>query len=143
MAAIPRPAAGIEKVINKLLSAAEDQLHAQHLDEAQKLTDQARAIKPDHVRVAFLSTQIGKERERFVLNQARQAASSGNIEAGHCRSRWRGQGQQTSTLVAEARQELEQKKLDDRVSDYLAKATERLARGPARRAGPGQCAFLH
>ena len=125
----PRPAAGIEKVINKLLSAAEDQLGAQHLDEAQKLTDQARAIEPDHVRVAFLSTQIGKERERFVLNQARQAASSGNIEAGDCRARWRGQGSKHSTLVAEARQELEQKKLDDRVGDYLAKATERLREG--------------
>src|SRR5205814_7436716 len=34
----PRAAAGMEKVIGKLLSAAEAQLAAQHLDEAQKLT---------------------------------------------------------------------------------------------------------
>jgi TonB family protein len=93
----PRPAAGIEKVIGKLLSAAEDQLGAQHLDEAQRLTDQARALEPNHVRVAFLSTQIGKERERSVLTQARQ--------------------------------ELEQRKLDDRVGDYLAKAAQRLRNG--------------
>lgn len=125
----PRPAAGIEKVINKLLSAAEDQLGSQHLDEAQKLTDQARAIEPDHVRVAFLSTQIGKERERFVLNQARQAASSGNIEAAIAVLDGAGKEGKHSTLVAEAREELEQKKLEDRVGDYLSKAAERLRAG--------------
>ena len=125
----PRPAAGIEKVIDKLLSAAEDQLGTQHLDAAQKLIDQARAIKPDHVRVTFLSTRIGKERERFVLNQARQAASSGNIEAAIAVLDGANKDDKHSTLVAEARQELEQKKLDDRVSDYLAKATERLRDG--------------
>ena len=125
----PRPAAGIEKIITYLLSSAEDQLHAQHLDEAQKLTDQARALKPDHVRVAFLSTQIGKERERFVLNQARQAASSGNIEQAIAVLDGAGKDSKAATVVAEARQELEQQKLDDRISDYLAKATERLHAG--------------
>jgi TonB family protein len=126
----PRPAAGLEKVINELLSAAEDQLGAQHLDEARKLTDQARAIEPDHVRVAFLSTQIGKERERFVLNQARQAASSGNIEAAIAVLDGAGKQGKHSTLVAEAREELEQKRLDDRVADDeitdLTKETQRV-----------------
>ena len=127
----PRPAAGIEKVIDKLLSAAEDQLGAQHLDEAQKLTDQARTIKPDHVRVAFLSTQIGKERERSVLNQARQAASSGNIEQAIAvldGASANNEGKH-SPLVAEARQQLEQKKLDDRVGEYLTQAADRLRKG--------------
>jgi len=77
----PRAADGIENVMGRLLSAAEEELSAQHLDAAQKLTDQARAIQPDHLRVAFLSTRIGKARERSVLSQARQAASKGNIEA--------------------------------------------------------------
>jgi TonB family protein len=125
----PRAAAGIEKVIDKLLSAAEAQLAAQHLEEAQKLTEQARAVKPDHVRVAFLAAQIGKERERSVLTQARQAASSGNIEAAIAVLDGAAREGKRSTLVAEARQELEQKKLDDRVSDYLAKAADRLRRG--------------
>ena len=125
----PRAAAGIEKVIDKLVSAAEAQLAAQHLDEAQRLTEQARTVKPDHVRVAFLAARIGKERERSVLTQARQAASSGNIEAALAvLDGAAGEGKR-STLVAEARQELEQKKLDDRVSDYLAKAADRLNRG--------------
>jgi TonB family protein len=125
----PRATAGIERVIDKLLSAAEAQLAAQHLDEAQGLTEQARAIKPDHVRVAFLAAQIGKERERSVLSQARQAASSGNLEQAIAVLDGAAQDGKHSTLVAEAREELEQQKLDDRVSDYLAKAAERLRRG--------------
>jgi TonB family protein len=122
----PRPAAGIEKVIDELLSAAEDQLGAQHLEEAQRLTDQARAIKPDHVRVAFLSAQIGKERERSVLTRARQAASNGNIEQAIAVLDGASVEGKRSTLVAEARQELEQRKLDDRVGDYLIKAADRM-----------------
>ena len=113
----PRAAAGLEKIIAYLLSSAENQLAAQHLDEAQKLTDQARAIKPDHIRVAFLSTRIGKERERFVLNQAREAASSGNIE------------QAIAVLDGTDKDNRQQKKLDDRVGEYLAKAIERLHGG--------------
>ena len=123
----PRAGEGLEKVIDKLLSAAEQQLLAQHIDEAQQLTDQARAIKPDHVRVAFLTAEIGKERERAVLMQARQAAASGNLEQALAVLDGAKSGR--STLVAEARRELEQKKFDDRVSDYLHKSADRMRRG--------------
>jgi TonB family protein len=71
----PRATAGIEKVIDKLLSGAEAQLASRHLKEAQRLTDEARALKPDHLRVAFLTAQIAKERERFLSAQMRQAAA--------------------------------------------------------------------
>ena len=125
----PRASVGIEKVIDKLLSAAEAQLAAQHLDEAQKLTDQARAIKPDHVRVAFITTRIGKERERRVLTQARQAASNGNIEQAIAVLDGAARDDRHSSLVAEARQQLEQKKLDDRIKDFLSLAAERLQQG--------------
>jgi TonB family protein len=125
----PRAAVGIEKVIDKLLSAAESQLAAQHLDQAQKLTDQARAIKSDHVRVAFLTTQIGKERERLVLSQARQAAANGNFERAISVLDGTGPEGKRSALVDEARQQLEQKQLDDRVTDLLAKAAERTRNG--------------
>ena len=120
---------GIEKVIDRLLSAAEAQLLAQHLDEAQKLTDEARAIKPEHVRVAFLLAQIGKERERATLAQARQAASSGNIEQALSVLDGAARDGQHSTLVTEARQELEQKKLDERVHDYVSRANDRMRTG--------------
>jgi TonB family protein len=120
---------GIEKVIDRLLSAAEAQLLAQHLDAAQKLTDEARAIKPEHVRVAFLLAQIGKERERATLAQARQAASSGNIEQALSVLDGAARDGQHSTLVTEVRQELEQKKLDERVHDYVSRANDRMRSG--------------
>jgi TonB family protein len=122
----PRGASGIEKVIDRLLSNAEAQLLAQHLEEAQRLTDQARAIKPDHVRVAFLMAQIGKERERAVLEQAREAAASGHIE--EALSTLDGAGPR-STLITEARQELEQQKLGERVRDYVSRANDRMRGG--------------
>ena len=125
----PRPAAGVEKVLDKLLSAAESQLGAQHLDEAQKLIDQARALESDHVRVAFLSTQLGKARERFVLAQARQAASSGNIEAAIAVLDGTNKDDKHPAVASAPRQELEQKKLDDRVNDYLGRAADRLRAG--------------
>ena len=125
----PRAGEGLEKVIDKLLSAAEEQLLAQRIDEAQKLTDQARAIKPDHVRVAFLTAQIGKERERAVLMEARQAAASGNVEQAIAVLDGAARQNGRSTLVAEARRELEQKKSDDRITEYLRKSTERMRRG--------------
>ena len=127
----PRADSGLEKVIDKLLSAAEEDLLALQIDQAQKLTDQARAIKPDHVRVVFLTAQLGKERERAVLTKAREAAASGNLEQAISvldgASRQNGD---RSTLVAEARRELEQKKgLDERIRDYLRKAADRMRGG--------------
>ena len=125
----PRATNGLEKVIDRLLSAAEAQLLAQHLDEARRLTDQARALKPDHVRVAFLMAQIGKERERAALAQARQAASSGNIERALSVLDGAAREGQHSTLVSAARQELEQKQLGERVRDYVERANDRMRRG--------------
>lgn len=121
-----RAANGLEKVIDRLLSNAEAELLAQHLDQAQKLTDAARAIKPDHVRVAFLLAQIAKERERAVLAQARAAAAGGNIE--QALAVLDGAGQRT-TLVSQARQQLQQKQLEERVRDFLNRASDSLLRG--------------
>src|SRR5262249_42662212 len=112
----PRAGGGLEKVIDKLLSSAEQELLAQHVDEAQKFTDEARAIKPDHVRVAFLTAQIAKERERTILMQARQAAASGNTEQAIAILDG-ASSRQKSTLVAEAKRELEQKRFDQRVGE--------------------------
>ena len=125
----PRAGEGLERVIDKLLSGAEEQLLAQRIDEAQKLTDEARAIKPEHVRVAFLTAQIGKERERAVLMQARQAAASGNLEQAIAVLDGASRQNGRSTLVAEARRELEQKKFDERVNEYLRKSADKLRRG--------------
>jgi periplasmic protein TonB len=63
--------AGLDKVVDQVLSAAEQDLLGQHLEEAEHLTQAAHAIAPDSVRVAFLATQILRERERTTRTQAR------------------------------------------------------------------------
>ena len=54
----PRAVNGLAAVIDRLLASAEEQLQQQHLDAAQQLTEQPRAIDPNHARVAFLAAQI-------------------------------------------------------------------------------------
>lgn len=124
----PRASIGIERVMDKLLTSAEKALLEDRTDDAARLTDIARSIEPDHVRVAFLTTQIGKERERLLLAQARQAAASGKVEEAirmlDRQSVTGGSNQQ----VAEARNEIAQKKVDDRVDDFLKRASDRIRR---------------
>jgi protein TonB len=67
----PQAQAGIDKVVDQVLSAAEQDVLAQHLDEAEHLTQAAHAIAPNSMRVAFLATQIARERERATRAQAR------------------------------------------------------------------------
>jgi protein TonB len=69
-----RALAGIDKVVDQILSAGEQDLLAQRLDEAQHMTEAAQALAPNSPRVAFLTTQISRERERVNRAQARQQA---------------------------------------------------------------------
>jgi TonB family protein len=121
----PRAGIGIERVMDRLLTAAEKALLEDRPEEAARLTDIARAVEPDHVRVAFLTTQIGKERERLLLAQARKAAASGKVEEAIAvldRASITGGNQQ----LVEARNQIAQQKVDDRVGDFLRRATERI-----------------
>lgn len=124
----PRPAIGIERVMDRLLNSAEQALLEDRMDDAERITDIARSIQPDHVRVAFLTTRIGKERERMVLAQARQAAARGRVDEAIAvldRADLGG----SSVSISEARSRIEQRNLDDRVQDFLDRASERLRRG--------------
>ena len=125
----PRAVNGLEQVIDRLLAAAETQLQQQHLDAAQQLTEQARAIRPDHARVAFLAAQIGAQRESAVLNKAQRAAAGGDVAGALATLEDAAHGEHRSTLVEEARAQLAQKQLDSRVADYLSRGREALARG--------------
>src|ERR1700686_633696 len=75
----PRAVNGLEQTIDRLVSDAEGALQERHLDDAQQRADQAHAISPDHPRVAFLTAQIGAQRERAVLDKAQHAAATGNL----------------------------------------------------------------
>ncbi len=111
------------------MTDAEAQLQEHHLDAAQQLADQARAINPRHVRVAFLTAQIGAQRERLVLGRAQRAAAGGDVSAALAVLDDAARGGNRSTLVDEARAQLTQKQTEARVADFLARAREALAAG--------------
>ena len=77
----PRAVSGLEQVIDRLLADADAQLQAHHLEAAQQLADAARSISPSHPQVAFLSAQIGAQRERLILSKAQRAAASGDVSS--------------------------------------------------------------
>ncbi len=126
----PRAVSGLEQVIDRLLADADAQLQAHHLEAAQQLADAARSISPNHPRVAFLSAQIGAQRERLVLSKAQRAAAGGDVSSALAvlDDASRG-GEHRSTLVDEARQQLAQKQVDARVIDFLGRARDALAAG--------------
>jgi TonB family protein len=139
----PRAVSGLEQVIDRLLADADAQLQAHHLEAAQQLADAARAINPSHPRVAFLSAQIGAQRERLILSKAQRAAASGDVGSALAvlDDASRG-GEHRSTLVDEARQQLAQKQVDARITDLLARAHEALAAGALLQPAEANARFL-
>ncbi|HMN43534.1 MAG TPA: energy transducer TonB [Povalibacter sp.] len=75
---------GVRSVVDRILGRAEQALTAEKLEDAVRTIEQARSIDPTHPRLAFLDTQIARERERLKLTQARDV------------------GNRVSTLVAQA-----------------------------------------
>ena len=55
--------------LDRLATGAEQALLAGNLSEATRLTDAARAVDPDHVRVKFLSAQIAREQARIIARR--------------------------------------------------------------------------
>jgi TonB family protein len=125
----PRAVNGLAQVIDRLLASAEQELQQQHLDAAEHLIEQARAIDANHARVAFLAAQVGAQRERAVLNKAQRAAAGGDIAGALATLEDASHGEHRSTLVEQARQQLAQKQLDGRIADYLGRARDALTRG--------------
>ena len=125
----PRAVAGLEQVIDRLVTDAEAQLAEHRLDAAQQLADAARAINPNHPRVAFLTAQIGAQRERAVLGKAQRAAAGGDVGAALAVLDDASRGGHNSTLVDEARQQLAQKQVSERVADFVARGRAALGSG--------------
>lgn len=66
---------GIRSVVDKILGRAEAALTAEKLEEAIRTIETARSIDPAHPRLAFLDTQIARERERLKLTQAAEVGN--------------------------------------------------------------------
>jgi TonB family protein len=85
--------AGIRTVVDKILEKAEAALVAERLEEAIRNIETARDIDASHPRLAFLDTQVARERERLKLSQAQEV------------------GTKVRTLVAQATERLQSGKL--------------------------------
>jgi TonB family protein len=66
---------GIRTVVDKVLERAETALTAERLEEAIRNIETARDIDAQHPRLAFLDTQIARERERLKLSQAQEVGN--------------------------------------------------------------------
>lgn len=70
---------GIRDVVDKILERAEGSLTSEKLEDASRNIELARDIDPAHPRLAFLDTQMSRERERIKLSQA--AEVGGRVKA--------------------------------------------------------------
>ena len=125
----PRGSAGLERVLDRILTAAEQALLQDKVDDAARYVETAKSINPDHVRVAFLTAQIGKERERVLLTQARQAAARGNVQQAIAVLDRASLSGSSANVVADARNEIAQRSIDNRVNDFLRRANDRIRAG--------------
>ena len=125
----PRGSGGLDRVLDRVLTSAEQALLQDKIDDAARHVEIAKSINPDNVRVAFLTAQIGKERERALLTQARQAAARGNVEQAIAVLDRASLAGSSSNVVAEARNDIAQRSIDSRVGDFLRRAGDRLRAG--------------
>lgn len=120
-------AAGPDAAIDRLLEDAEKALLSEKVDEAARLVTMARDLRPDHPRVAFVATQVGKERERQLLAAARKAAADGNLERAIAVLE---SGSATgSELIGAAKRELQQQEAQQQAGGFLALARARIGSG--------------
>ena len=123
----PRATAGLERVMDRIAHAPPRRRCSRTASTTRRgSSETARSIKPDHVRVAFLTTQIGKERERALLAQARTSGRARQRGAGHRRAGSCSIAGEQLNVVAEARNEIAQRNVDDRVRRLPAARNDRI-----------------
>jgi TonB family protein len=74
--------AGLVRVADRLLSAAERSLTAGSVEDARKMVDVAETLTPATARGAFLMMQIGREDERAALTRAKDSDAQDKQERG-------------------------------------------------------------
>jgi TonB family protein len=74
--------AGLVRVADRLLSAAERALTAGNPEDARKMVDVAETLTPATARGAFLSMQIDMEHERAALTRTKESPENGVQERG-------------------------------------------------------------
>ena len=122
--------AGLDDIADRLLTSAENALLEQRMDDAARDIEAARSVRPNNMRLAFLSAQLGKERERQLIAAAREAAAAGGYAKARTLLDRAGQGQRTpSPALQQARRELEQYRVGSNAESLLKSAGERMQQG--------------
>jgi TonB family protein len=122
--------AGLDDIADRLLTSAETALLEQRVDDAARDIEAARTVRPNNMRLAFLSAQLGKERERQLITAARDAAAVGGYAKARTLLEKAGQGQRTaSPSLQQARKELEQTRVGSNSESLLRTAGERIEQG--------------
>jgi TonB family protein len=88
---------GIRSVVDKILERAEASLTSEKLEDASRNIELARDIDPAHPRLAFLDTQMARERERIKLSQAAEVGARVKVLVNQANDRM-----QNGRLVAPA-----------------------------------------
>lgn len=104
--------AGVRSVVDKILERAESALTAERLEDAIRNIETARDVDASHPRLAFLDTQIARERERLKLSQAQEVGSKVRTLVGQANDRM-GNGRLLTPAGSSARDALiEARRLD-------------------------------
>jgi len=74
--------AGLVRVADRLLSAAERAITAGSVEDAKKMVDVAETLTPATARGAFLMMQIEREHERAALTRAKDSDAQDKLEKG-------------------------------------------------------------
>jgi TonB family protein len=103
---------GIRDVVDKILERAEASLTSEKLEDASRNIELARDIDPAHPRLAFLDTQMARERERIKLSQAAEVGARVKVLVNQANDRMQN-GRLITPANSSARDSLtEARKLD-------------------------------
>jgi protein TonB len=120
--------AGIDQIADNFISQAETALVSEDLDAAALALAHAHQVSPDHKRLRFLDAQLAKDRQELLVLQARQSASSGNLQQA---KELLQQAQQVeaskSTEVSSAQQVIDSRAREQQVAQWLDLARQRVA----------------
>jgi TonB family protein len=114
--------AGLVRVADRLLAAAERALTAGNSEDAKKMVDVAETLTPATARGAFLMMQIEMEQERAALTAKRDGDAQDKLERGATYLRLAGARLRSGALIEPA---------EDNARFYLEAAKQTVAEDPA------------